>query len=143
METQNYSNHPRFVKGYHIVLSLLLIVGLILSVINFFRHLHFAGLASSALIVWIFVCLLFCSWFLRAFPLKAQDRAIRAEESLRYFILTGKAIDKRITIAQIIALRFASDEEFLPLVDRAATENLTPKQIKEAIKNWRADYHRV
>ena len=80
---------------------------------------------------------------MRVFPLKAQDRAIRAEEALRYFILTGKPLDKRLTIGQITALRFASDEEFLPLVDRSLAENLSSKDIKQAIKNWRPDYHRV
>ena len=143
METQNYANHPRYVKAYHFLLSFLLLLGLILSVVNFFRHLRFAGLVSSLLIILLFVCVTLCWWFLRTFPIKAQDRAIRAEESLRYFILAGKAIDKRITMHQIIALRFAPDEEFLPLVDKAATEGLSSKEIKQAIKEWRADHHRM
>jgi hypothetical protein len=143
METQNYDNHTRWVKGYHFILSLLLLVGIISAAINFYRHLHFTGLASSALILLLFVCVTMCWWFLRTFPIKAQDRAIRAEENLRYFILSGKAIDKRITMSQIIALRFAPDEEFLLLVDRAVAENLSAKEIKQAIKNWKADHHRV
>jgi Zn-dependent protease with chaperone function len=143
METQNFSNHHRYVKGYHFVLSSLLLIGIIFAAINFYRHLHFAGLVSSALILLLFVCVTFCWWFLRTFPIKAQDRAIRSEENLRYFILTGKAIDKRITMGQIIALRFAPDEEFLPLVDKAAAENLSPKEIKQAIKAWKADHHRM
>jgi hypothetical protein len=143
METQNYANHTRWVKGYHFLLSALVLIGLIFSIINLLRHLHFAGLVSSALIVLVFICLLLTGWFLRTFALKAQDRAIRAEESLRYFILAGKAIDKRITMSQIIALRFASDEEFLALVDKAATDGLSPKAIKAAIVAWRADHHRA
>lgn len=143
MEPQNFSNHHRYVKGYHFLLSTLLFIGLIWSIVNFYRHLHFAGLVSAGLIVLLFVCVTLCWLFLRTFPLKAQDRAIRAEESLRYFILTGKAIDKRITMGQIIALRFAPDEEFLSLVDKAAAEGLSPKAIKESIKNWRADHHRM
>jgi hypothetical protein len=79
----------------------------------------------------------------RSLALKAQDRAIRAEENLRYFILTGKRMDPRINIHQIIALRFASDEEFVSLVQKAAEENLTNKEIKQQIKKWRADWHRV
>jgi Zn-dependent protease with chaperone function len=143
MEPQNYANHPRYVKAYHFLLSFLLALGLILSVINFFRHIGFAGLVSSLLIILLFICVTMCWWFLRTFPIKAQDRAIRAEESLRYFILTGKAIDKRITMSQIIALRFASDEEYLPLVDKTAAENLSAKEIKLAIKEWKADHHRM
>jgi hypothetical protein len=80
---------------------------------------------------------------MRQFALKAQDRAIRAEESLRYFILTGKAIDSRITMGQIIALRFAPDEEFVLLTEKAAAEGLLPNDIKKEIKNWRADNHRA
>ena len=44
---------------------------------------------------------------------------------------------------QIIALRFASDEEFVELVERAIQENLSSAEIKKAIKNWKGDYYRV
>jgi len=81
--------------------------------------------------------------YTRTFPLKAQDRAIRAEENLRYYVMTGKLLPAGLRIAQIIALRFASDEEFTGLVDRALKENMSAKDIKGAIKNWRADYYRV
>jgi hypothetical protein len=80
---------------------------------------------------------------LRTYALKAQDRAIRAEESLRYFILTGKAIDTRLRMGQIVALRFASDNEFVALAEKAATEGLSGKQIKQLIQNWKADYRRI
>jgi hypothetical protein len=82
-------------------------------------------------------------WYTRRFALKAQDRAIRAEENIRHFILTGKPLDTGLRLRQIIALRFASDEEMPALAQRAITEKLSSKQIKQAIKNWRADYHRV
>ena len=82
-------------------------------------------------------------YFARAFALKAQDRAIRAEENLRHFSITGKLLDKRLTINQIIALRFASDEEFVLLAQKAADENISAKEIKMSIKNWRGDYYRV
>jgi hypothetical protein len=72
-----------------------------------------------------------------------QDRAIRAEEKLRYFVLTGKPLDSRLRMGQIIALRFASDEELPTLARRAAEESLTPAQIKQAIQHWRADLRRV
>jgi hypothetical protein len=72
-----------------------------------------------------------------------QDRAIRAEENMRHYIMTGKLLDRQLTMPQIIALRFASDAEFLELAKRAIDEKLTNKQIKEAIKDWRADHHRA
>jgi hypothetical protein len=79
----------------------------------------------------------------RSFALKAQDRAIRAEENLRYFILTGNRLNKILTIDQVIALRFASDEEFVELAEKAASQNMKPHEIKRSIKNWRPDYHRA
>ena len=82
-------------------------------------------------------------YFLRAFALKAQDRAIRAEEKLRYFILTSKSLSNKITTRQIVGLRFASDDEFPTLVDKAEKENLSEKEIKKLIKNWKADRYRV
>ena len=88
-------------------------------------------------------CMMLLFFFVRAFPLKAQDRAIRAEENLRYFVMTGKLLDPRLSVLQIVALRFASDAEFVPLALRAANENLAPKDIKQAIKTWRADEYRV
>jgi hypothetical protein len=79
----------------------------------------------------------------RSYGLKVQDRAIRAEERLRHFVLTGQPLDKRLRMGQIVALRFATDEEMPALAKRAAEESLTPKQIKEAIKVWKADLRRV
>ena len=74
----------------------------------------------------IFLCLFL---FVRMFALKAQDRAIRAEENLRHFALTGKLLPASLRIGQIIALRFAADEEFVGLAVKAASENLSSKEI--------------
>ena len=89
------------------------------------------------------VILLVVSFYARSFALKAQDRAIRAEENFRHYLLTGKPISKGIKMRQIIGLRFASDEEFPGLVERAEKENLSEKEIKQQIKNWKADTYRV
>ena len=77
------------------------------------------------------------------FPLRAQDRAIRAEESLRHFVLTGQLLDKRLTLSQIIGLRFASDAEFPALAQRAAAESMSLDEIKKAVKVWRPDHDRL
>jgi len=81
--------------------------------------------------------------FSRVFPLKAQDRAIRAEENLRHYVLTGRLLDKRLSVKQIVGLRFASDGEFAALAQRAADESLTPDAIKRAVKNWKTDTDRL
>ena len=144
MDAQNYSNHRRFVKGYHILLWALLSIGLICSVINVVRHPAYGGgHVSSVLIALLYICSLLTIWYVRAFPIKAQDRAILAQEGLRYYILTQKALDSRLSVAQVAALRFAPDEEFIALVDRTLAENLSPDDIKKSIKQWKADHHRV
>jgi hypothetical protein len=89
------------------------------------------------------ICLLLLFFIARLFPLKAQDRAIRAEENLRHYVMTGKLLDPKLTIRQIIGLRFASDQEFVELAGRAVEENLSEDAIKKAVKNWRADTYRV
>ncbi len=82
-------------------------------------------------------------WYTRTFALKAQDRAIRAEENLRHLALTGKLLDARLHIHQVIALRFAPDDEFVDLAKKAAETGMRSAQIKQEIRNWRADHHRV
>jgi hypothetical protein len=89
------------------------------------------------------VILVLMAWYLRTFALKAQDRAIRAEENFRYYLATGKVFPKELRMGQIIALRFASDDEFVALTAKTVAENLSNKQIKELIKNWKADHNRA
>jgi len=142
MPTQNYKNHPRYVPLYHFIASILLVAVFIGSIVNLV-HTSADNRYSASLIVVISILLIFLWRFSRSFALKAQDRAIRAEENFRYFVLTGKPLDNSLTISQVIALRFASDEEFVTLAKKAADENLDSKTIKESIKNWRADNHRA
>ena len=93
----------------------------------------------------ILVSVVFIIYYIytRAFALRAQDRAIRAEERLRHFQLTGQPLDPQLRMSQIIALRFASDAEFPVLAKKAVSENLSNRQIKQAINSWKADHYRV
>jgi hypothetical protein len=144
METQNYGNHRRFVPLYHVVLFGVIVLTLVGSLVNLYQSLgDHQRIYSASLIAVIMFCVLLLFFFGRMFPLKAQDRAIRAEENLRHYVLTGKLLDTKLTIRQIIGLRFASDEEFVVLAKKAAAESLSEDAIKKAIKNWRADNYRV
>jgi hypothetical protein len=144
MSTQNYANHARYVPGYHFVLLGILLLTIIGSLVNFFVSMgDHERIYSASLIMVLSVCVLLISFYARAFALKAQDRAIRAEENLRHFAVTGKLLDARLGALQIVALRFASDAEFVALAARAASENLEPKAIKQAVKAWRADEYRA
>lgn len=140
---QNYQNHSRLDIGFHGILALLLIVGLIGSGVNLYESLYSDNLYSASLIMLLFVCSTIMYAYMRIFPLKAQDRAIRTEENFRYYVLTGKTLPAELKIDQIIALRFASDAEFPELTARTVKENLKAKEIKQAIHDWKADYHRV
>jgi hypothetical protein len=95
------------------------------------------------LLILMVLTIISVSFHCRSFALKAQDRAIRAEENLRHFILTGKRLNQDLSLYQIIALRFASDEEFVSLAARAIEQNLKPDEIKRLIKDWRPDYYRA
>jgi hypothetical protein len=135
---QNYRNHKRIVLLYHGFTLLAILALLVGSFINLL-HAERGNLYSAALLVLVSFVLLSLFAFVRQFPLRVQDRAIRAEENLRHFVLTGKPLDGQLTIGQIIALRFASDEEFVRLAKRAVEEALNNDEIKREIKNWRAD----
>ncbi|RYY41335.1 MAG: hypothetical protein EOO08_02490 [Chitinophagaceae bacterium] len=139
---QNFKNHTRLVPGFHYIGYLTWLTFLIGSIRYLVRD-ETTDKYPAVLFVLAAVVLLVLLWFSRSFALKAQDRAIRAEESLRYFMLTGKRFDPALRLGQIIALRFASDEELPALTDRAIREGLTNKQIKQEIRSWRGDYHRV
>ncbi len=144
MQTQNYANHRQWVPLFHVVLFLLVVLTLIGSLVNLYESWgDHQRLYSASLIVAVTVALLILYFYCRIFPLKAQDRAIRAEENLRHFALTGKLLDPKLTVRQIIALRFAPDGEFVALAQRAAAESLAPDDIKRAIKQWKPDTYRV
>lgn len=144
MEAQSYANHTRWVPLYHFVLFPILLLTLIGSVVNLVLSVgDHQRLYSASLIVVLTICGILLALFCRVFALKAQDRAIRAEESLRHFALTGKLMDPRLQALQVVALRFAGDGEFVALARRAADENMKPGDIKRAIKQWRADLYRV
>ena len=144
MTEQNYQNHRRTVPMFHVVLFALLALTLIGSFVNLFQSLgDHQRLYSASLIVALTLAALFVMFFSRIFALKAQDRAIRAEENLRHFALTGKLLDSRLTMRQIIGLRFASDGEFVSLAQKAADAKLAEDAIKRAIRQWRPDTYRV
>lgn len=142
MSTQNYKNHAQMVPGFH-YLTFALIIALLGGSINYFLRASPENKYLASLVILVTIILVLLAWFARGFALKAQDRAIKAEEALRHFIMTGKALPVELKMSQIIALRFASDAEYLALMERAIKENLSNKEIKLAIQNWKADYYRV
>ena len=143
-KVQSYSNHAQIVPVFHYVTLGILQLTFIGACVNLYQSWgDHARFYSAALLVTLTLGTILAALYARSFALRAQDRAIRAEEQLRSYVMTGKLLDPRLTIRQIIGLRFASNEEFVALAQRAADQNLSAKDIKQAVKNWRADLHRV
>lgn len=145
MKKQDYKNHVKYYPPHHFVLLPLLMIAIIISVYNIF-HSPF----QQVFYIWITVVLVFIFYvavMLRQhYALDNQNRIVRLEMRLRYFQLTGKRfepLEQQLSFGQIAALRFASDEELLPLTDRTLKENLSAKQIKQSVTNWQGDYMRV
>lgn len=144
MPEQSYANHAKFVPLYHYVLSPLALATFIGSLVNLYHSFgDHERIYSASLITAISICLLLIVAFVRVFPLAAQDRVIRAEENMRHYLLAGRPLDARLTVKQIVGLRFASDAEFVQLAREAAERGISQSDIKKAVKFWRADNDRL
>jgi len=142
-EKQTYTNHTRWYPLVHFVITPLLIINLIWAIVCVVRE--FDWYRVQYLLLSITLVLMSLASRLQA--LKAQDRVIRLEERLRYSSLLSPELAAKayeLRTGQIIALRFASDEELSGLVERTVNgEFATTKEIKLAIKDWKGDYLRV
>ncbi len=139
---QTRANHVRFHPLFHFFFSPAVILLLLASVYGAIRH---PGLSSATQVLLILVVGTL-GLLTRTYALKVQDRVIRLEEQLRLSALMGTDYASTIhalSEPQLIALRFASDEEVPALAKRAVKEKLDGKAIKTAIQNWRPDYWRV
>lgn len=144
MTEQNYSNHRRIVPGYHGVLFLGTLAILGGSIVNLYKSWGVEGRSYDAsLLAAMATALVVTLFYARMFALKAQDRAIRVEENLRHYAMTGELLDERLDTRQVIGLRFASDEELVALAKSAAENGTREDDIKKSIRNWRPDEYRV
>ncbi len=142
---QNYSNHARYYAPHHFILLPLLLVLMITGIVQAFK-------GGTHQLEWIlFSILVFCILFLAVmlrqhYALGNQNRIVRLEFRLRYFELYGKTsagVEKDLSFAQIAALRFAADDEFGSLLEKAVKENMPAKDIKQSIRHWQGDHMRL
>ena len=144
MKSQDYKNHTRIHPIYHYVLTLLALITLVAAITNMVLAINEGtNILQAVILVLIVMMIVIVAALVRLYALKAQDRAIRAEESLRYYVLTGEVLDPTLSMGQIVALRFAGDNEFADLCKEATAKGLKPDDIKKAIKNWKADHNRI
>ncbi len=140
---QNFKNHARLLLWYHGVLTVIILGAILGSGAIMIHNLYDGSVLIPITLLLLSIGLLLTAFFARSFALKAQDRAIRAEESLRYYAITGDLPPLGLTMQQFVALRFAANNEIVELAHRAVKENLSQKQIKMSIKHWRGDHNRV
>jgi hypothetical protein len=144
MKEQNFTNHKRYIPGFHFVLFILGIIALAGSIFFLVKsYLHGIERISAGIAFLSSLNFMILYFYSRSFVTTVQDRAIRAEENLRHFAITGSLLDPRLTMEQIVALRFAPDLEYIGLINRTIAENLSEGEIKKAIKNWKPDLNRV
>jgi hypothetical protein len=140
---QTYENHTRWHAPFHFFAAPVLLTNVIVAIVQLVRD---PGLERGWWLV-VSIALVVLAGLVRMNPLRAQDRVIRLEESLRYYQLLPAELAQRaaaLTTAQTVALRFASDEELEDLVREVLAGRLTkPAEIKRAVKHWRADTLRV
>jgi len=144
MTEQNYSNHVKWVPAYHFFVLPIFLLNVTWSLYRLFRPgftldglMHL--LVSLALAVFVIQA--------RVFALRVQDRVIRMEERQRFSKLLPDDLKARIgefTPAQLVALRFAGDDELPELARKVLNDKVTDiKVIKLMVKHWRADYLRA
>lgn len=145
MKIQNFQNHPKIYPLHHFIIMplALIFLGWTVSRMDFSSS---QTISESFYFLLLGLIVLLISYLPRIYALKNQNRIIRLEMRQHYFYLTGTPFyenEGKLTSAQIIALRFAADDEILSLMEKAIKENTAPKEIKKSIKNWKADHHRV
>jgi len=140
---QTYANHARWHPPFHFFLMPCGIAVSIMSIVNVVKH-------YDLLEAWILLVLGIMTpvavLLIRVNPLRAQDRLIRLEETLRLEALLNEPLRSRIgelKESQLVALRFACDAEIPGLVEKTLKGNMQSKDIKKAIVTWRADTFRV
>ena len=145
MINQNYDNHKKFYPPHHFIYLPLLFVLQIIGIKNIFTD-------EPNQLIWIlFSIILFLFIYLalmlrQHYALGNQNRIVRLEFKLRYFELFGKRSDEvesKLSFDQIASLRFAYDDEFKLLLDKAIEQKISGNEIKKSITNWKPDHNRV
>ena len=142
VSTQSYATHTHLPVatslGY--VFVLIAIAGFILNWRGAAAWTFALGIAG---LIGAIVTLLAIS---RLYIVRLQDRIIKLEMNVRCATLLTAEQQRllaALTNRQLVALRFASDEELPALLERTAREFLEPDQIKRAVRTWRPDYDRT
>jgi hypothetical protein len=142
-QAQGFATHRRFIPAWHFFALPVLIANVIAVAVHFARQ---PGIGNAWSVI-VALAVAIGIYLSRSMPLRAQDRIIRLEERTRLDRVLPADLRGRVgelSASQLIALRFAPDDEVPELIRRALNGELkTQGDIKRAIRNWRADYLRV
>jgi hypothetical protein len=141
MAEQSYANHAH-TPTMTLIGAFFWLVAVVCIVLGWIGYADTTSYGLLALLAAVFLLL----GISRVYTTALQDRIIRLEMRLRCEKLLAPeqyADFDRLTPAQIVALRFASDAELPALMTRALDEQLSSKAIKEAVQRWVPDFHRT
>jgi hypothetical protein len=142
-QVQSYKKHARWLPAYHFFVMPVLLA----NVVNAIRHLYLAPVLGMFFQLVVAVALLMLGFLARIMALTVQDRVIRLEMRLRLRGILPSELHRRInelTPRQLVAMRFASDEEMAEMVRDVLNGKLaTSNEIKQRVKNWQADWLRA
>lgn len=140
---QTYANHKQIDPAYFYFFSLCIIAATVCAVISLIRQ---PGLNAASLIL-LNIGVMGVYLRARTYPLTVQDRVVRLEMRLRLERVLPDDLRPRIrelALSQLIALRFAADEEMPALVRKVLDEKITKgDDIKKLVRSWQPDYLRV
>ena len=140
---QSYKQHTRWLPLFHFFVIPALVVNVVMAAWGLILSPGFWTLWS----VIFAIALLGLGFLSRIQALTVQDRIIRLEMRLKMRQLLPPDLQPRIndlTHRQLVALRFASDEELADLVREVLAGKLaSSKEIKMRVKHWQADWLRA
>ncbi len=137
-EAQNYANHVYRARAWSVT-SLVALLVLLVLVVHAYQEPTYVSFALVGLAGVVLTALM----LLRMFALRLQNRIIRLEMQVRLARLGREQDLLRLSMGQIVALRFASDAELPGLIDRSIAERLPPDAIKRAVQHWQGDFLRT
>lgn len=149
MSPQNYKNHRKFYPPHHFIFYPVSLILLVFSLFQLFKNINHN---ESFVMIWsaisaVLILIIVLSFMLRQhYALGLQDRLIINEFKFRYFTLSGNRLENstyHFSDSQIFALRFAEDEDLMELMHQTAQNDWSSTQIKQNIKNWKADNKRI
>ena len=147
MADQTFATHRKYVPGFHFVTLGILVINLLWALYRAIWPIPGMPVPDRLMAVLLAIALALLAWYVRVFPLRAQDRVIRLEERHRLERLLPPDLRSRIgelSTGQVIALRFASDSEVADLTRVVLDQKITGQDdIKKKIRDWRADHLRM